>query len=156
MVKYLPQGGFFMLKINNANFFSNRKIKLCAAAMSLLMLGTATSCSTNSKVEESTTLYQTTKIESTTDLLFQLKKHLIEIFDNIVVEINDKSEAFVIKEYDFIEEPIYDVNKYNNKYVVGYKTVKSKIREYMISYDNAKSVDMYELLESKVEKQKVK
>lgn len=144
-----------MSKINiNSNigeFLSKNKVRICAIALSTLMVGSLAACKSNSNEIAASTI--TSISQQKEQELLKMKENIIKNIENMQV-IKDEyngNGAYQISEELFEEYPIYETDKNGNKYVSKYAEKSRGIwLDYTISYEDAEKMGIKELLESNV------
>ena len=144
-----------MSKINiNSNigeFLNKNKVRICAIALSTVMVGSLSACRLNTnKVENSSTTSISQQYEQE---LLKMKENIIKNIENMQVmkdEYNGNG-AYQISEELFEEYPIYETDEKGNKYVSRYGQKSRGIwLDYTVSYEDAEKMGIKELLESNV------
>lgn len=144
-----------MSKINiNSNigeFLNKNKVRICAIALSTVMVGSLSACRLNTnKVENSSTTSISQQYEQE---LLKMKENIIKNIENMQVmkDEHNGNGAYQISEELFEEYPIYETDEKGNKYVSRYGQKSRGIwLDYTVSYEAAEKMGIKELLESNV------
>ena len=144
-----------MSKINiNSNigeFLNKNKVRICAIALSTVMVGSLSACRLNTnKVENSSTTSISQQYEQE---LLKMKENIIKNIENMQVmkDEHNGNGAYQISEELFEEYPIYETDEKGNKYVSRYGQKSRGIwLDYTVSYEDAEKMGIKELLESNV------
>lgn len=142
-----------MSKINSKksliDVLNSNKIKLTAGLLTFTMIGTFSGCNLNDKEQAVTTTTEQNHLE-------QLKNRIESNIDNIYTVKDDEYEQYIISEYIYREEPMYETNTNGEKYIKYYESKCTSILTYNISYENAEYLGLTEILDEKLTGTRVK
>ena len=80
----------------------------------------------------------------------ELKKHIQENISNLEVVVDEDAFSYYITETIYKKVPVYDTNGYGNTYITEYKKEPSDYRQYSITFEKAKELNIEELLQTRI------
>ncbi len=139
------------LKLNNSlsNRLNKNKIKLYALAMAGVMMVSLTACNSN-KTTKNETKPSATIVMDDEKLLQQIKSSVETNFDKIEVTKDSENNCYIIIEDNYMEIPLYNTDDEGQLVICGKQNKFLGTVEYNISFKDASSLGITELLEEKI------
>ena len=133
------------IKLNNNcfDFFKKNNGKICAAALSGVILLSFGGCANSQKDLET---YQINEYE----ILNSLKTNVENNIENISVTKDLEKGYYIITENSYLEIPYYNSDENGKLYISHTEKEEMGTSTYNISFEEAEALNLIELLESKL------